>query len=357
MKKLTLTVATLLGGFHVFAQNNGSTVTQIEDFNKSVINQSGTHTSSVLQISTAASVSGENQALVTQNNIPGFQTNNSTSKVEQYGNSHLTTVLQTGQNSLEAYIGSDGTSVGANVDNETSAIQYGTANIAKQIVRGSSATESLLSLNQAGTSNNSHQIASWAVSSEGHVQQSGNRNDVWQQVDGLRNEARVEQFDNDNYAFQWIEGGASADNLSKVSQMGDFNNARVYTHGTDNSFSASQMGDRNDLVGLSGNIYSNAEQIGTDNKALLSQIGDNNKFQIGQDGDRNTIKGTTASGALQLGDFNTGIFSQDGNDLTIISGQFGNNNAETVLQTGNLSKSTVHQSGALNNGIVTQSDH
>ena len=357
MKKLTLTVAALLSGYYVFAQSNGSVVTQTGDFNQSVVSQSGTHTSTVLQKSSGEMDAEKNQATVTQKNIPVFQTQGSVSKVEQYGKEHTTTVIQTGRNSLEAYIGSDGSTVSENADNETYATQYGSDNTAKQIVRGSSATKSSLLLNQGGTKNNAHQIASWAVSSEGNVLQSGNRNDAWQHVDGTRNEASIEQFDNDNYAFQWIEGGASADNVSEISQMGDLNNARVYTKGSENTFRVDQMGDQNQVIGLSGNIYSNAQQTGTENTAILSQMGDNNTFRIAQDGDRNKIQGTTTSGALQLGDINTGIFSQNGNDLTIISGQFGNNNIESVTQAGNLSKSVVLQSGGFNTGNVAQSDH
>jgi hypothetical protein len=357
MKRLTLTVAALLGGFHAIAQGNNSTVTQTGDFNDALVNETGTHRSTVLQNSNAASLSEKNQTTVTQSNITAGNLKNSVSKVEQHGKSHVTTVIQQGQNSLEAYIGSNGIVANSNENNETYAKQYGAGNIGKQIIQGSSSEGSFLSLTQGGTDNESHQVASNAVDSKGYVTQSGLRNDAWQELEGSNNEARIQQTQDDNHAFQQILGTGSDNNMSMVSQIGHFNVARVVTTGSDNFFDASQVGDRNEVLGLSGALTSHAEQTGDENSATLAQIGNDNKFLILQDGNGNIITGSTSTGALQLGDGNSATFSQEGVGHKIISDQYGNNNTEIVTQTGNGNISTVYQSGAFNRATVRQADN
>jgi len=357
MKRLTLTVATLLGGFHAIAQSNNSVITQTGDFNKALVTETGTHTSTVLQKSNAGSAPGENLATVTQSNIQLNDVKNSVSKVEQHGNTHTTTVVQQGQNTLEAYIGSNGSVAAENVNNETYANQFGNGNIGKQFVQGSSSEGSFLSLRQSGSDNNSHQVASSAVDSEGYVIQSGARNDADQHVEGIGNEAHIEQTQDDNTAFQQILGAGSEDNYSRILQVGQENVARVVTTGNNNYFDASQLGDGNKVWGLTGTPTSYAEQTGNGNKAQLAQIGDDNEFRIYQNGDGNIITGATSLGALQFGNGNSAIYSQDGTNLKIISDQYGDNNKETVTQVGNGHISTVYQSGASNLATVRQADH
>ncbi|REA57755.1 hypothetical protein DSL64_22745 [Dyadobacter luteus] len=354
MKKLTLTVATLLSGFHVLAQNNSSVVTQLGDYNKGTVNQNGKHSSSVLQTSNATLSTQENVTDVTQKNISAFNLKESDSKVEQFGHSHTTTVIQDGKNTLEAYIGSSGA---FNQNNETYSKQYGSENAGLQRIEGSVSTVSFLSLNQSGISNTSDQVAHQAVDSKGIVTQSGNFNDASQRVEGSDNEARIQQTSDGNSAFQQIIGWNSADNFSMITQSGKDNNARIVTEGDNNRFDATQLGDRNSVVGLAGTPSSNATQRGDGNNILLNQIGNDNAFHIRQEGNDNTITGTSVSGALQLGNNNTGVFAQDGSDLKIISDQFGNNNMQIVTQTGNGSESTVFQSGTTNMARVTQADH
>jgi hypothetical protein len=357
MKKLTLTVAALLAGFHAIAQSNTSVVTQTGDFNKAVVTETGTHSSIVLQKSNAGSSTDENVATVTQNNITPSGIKNSTSKVEQHGNSHNSTVEQQGQNSLEAFIGSNWTLVAENVNNETFAYQYGTANDAQQYVQGASSEGSLLHLRQSGADNQSHQVASDAIDSKGYVKQSGNGNNAWQYIEGVENEAHIQQTQDGNVAFQEILGGTSQNNYSIIQQVGSENIARVVTQGDNNYFNASQLGDHNTVLGLSGDLTSFAEQTGNGNSILLAQIGNNNEFRILQNGDGNIIKGASSIGALQFGDGNSAIYSQDGTDLQIISDQYGNNNSEVVTQTGHGSISKVFQSGVGNLATITQADH
>jgi hypothetical protein len=353
MKKLTLTVATLLGGLHVLAQNNSSVVTQSGNFNKSDVNQTGTHTSTVLQKSDASSLEQLNVVTVTQNNIENFSLSESNSKVEQFGHGHTATVVQDGKNSLEAYIGSDGA---FNQNNETYAKQYGSQNIGLQRIEGTASSGSFLSLNQAVSDNESDQIAFQAIASKGYVTQSGIGNDAAQRIEGVDNEAVIQQTSDGNDAFQQIVGLTSTNNFSSINQSGDNNNARIITSGDNNNFDAVQIGDGNSVVGISGEAGSNATQNGNENNILLTQMGDNNTFRISQTGNNNSISGSGAFGALQMGNNNTGIFSQDGSDLKIISDQYGNDNMQIVTQTGNESVSTVFQSGASNMARVTQAD-
>ncbi|MCE7042643.1 hypothetical protein [Dyadobacter sp. CY312] len=357
MKRLTLTVATLLGGFHAIAQNNNSTVIQTGDFNRALVTETGTHTSSVLQKSNAGSAMDENLATVTQSNITATGVKNSVSKVEQHGNSHISTVTQVGQNSLEAYIGSNGSVVAQNVNNETFANQYGQGNNGKQFIQGSSAEGSFFSLRQNGSDNTSEQTANDAQDSKGYVTQSGHRNDAWQFLEGSGNEAHIEQSQDDNVAFQEIVGSGSQDNYSKILQTGDENIVRVVTEGDNNDFNATQLGDRNRVLGLTGTLTSFAGQTGSGNNALLTQSGNDNEFLILQNGDGNIITGATSLGALQLGNGNSAIYSQDGADNKIISDQYGDNNKETITQVGNGHISTVYQSGASNRATVRQTDN
>ena len=263
-------------------------------------------------------------------------------------------MVQIGDNSLEAFIGSDGNTVDANLDNETSARQFGTGNVGKQYIRGAAANQSLLSLNQGGQNNNSTQTASWAVLSKGSVLQSGDGNDSWQQVDGTKNEAYTTQLGNANYSYQWIENGGSADNLSKVLQTGNNNKSFTLSKGDHNTFSLTQIGNSNKSVGITGSDWTNAEQIGDRNKAVITQTGDNNEIWLEQKGDDNTIKGTSSVGALQLGNNNKTLFSQVSDGSTIISKQLGNSNYEKVAQTGDRQSSDVRQTGNHNNSVVTQ---
>lgn len=338
----------------MLAQNNSSVVTQLGDYNKGTVNQNGKHSSSVLQTSNAALATQENVTTVTQNNISAFNLKESNSRVEQFGHSHTTTVIQDGKNSLEAYIGSAGA---FNQNNETYSKQYGSDNAGLQRIQGSSSARSFLSLNQSGVSNQSEQIAYQATDSKGIVTQSGKYNEASQRIEGGDNEARIQQTSDGNSAFQQIVGPNSTGNFSTINQSGNDNNARIVTQGDNNSFDATQLGHRNSVVGLAGTPSSNAIQYGDGNDILLNQIGNDNAFHIRQEGNDNTITGTSVSGALQLGNNNTGIFSQGGSDLTIISDQFGNNNMQTVTQTGNGSESTAFQSGASNMARVTQADH
>ncbi len=357
MKKLTLTVASLLAGSTLFAQSNESKIVETGDYNQAVVTQAGTHTSSVFQASSAQNLADKNLTTVTQNNINAYSISESESVVEQYGKSHISTVLQTGKNYIEVFIGSDGTSPSENVDNETNARQYGFLNSGLQVIRGATANQSLLSLDQGGTNNNSVQTASWAVSSKGIVVQNGNENDVWQQIDGTRDEAYTTQLGDQNYSYQWIENGSSQDNINTVIQTGNGNISRVITKGDDNRFSLLQIGNNNKLVGLAGGIYSNAEQTGDDNVATITQSGDDNEVLLQQSGDGNTIKGTSIAGAFQLGSSNKAIFSQNGDNLTIISKQFGHQNLEDAAQTGDGHISNVKQLGNQNSSIGVQANN
>jgi|GEM_PF-5424790 len=357
MKKIILTVAMLLAGGYLFAQNSVSTIVETGDYNVGQVTQAGTHTSSILQKSNSTSIVDLNLATVTQTNIPVYNTTGNSSKIEQHGNSHISTVIQIGDNSLEAFIGSDGANVSENVDNETYAKQNGEGNAGKQYIRGGSANQSTLTLNQGGKNNNSVQTASWAVLSAGNVTQGGNNNDSWQQVDGTNNDAYTTQLGLNNYSFQWIENGGSEDNVSTALQAGNFNRSQVLTKGDNNSFNLSQIGNGNASVGITGNIYSNAEQIGDGNASLLTQTGDNNQFWTEQKGNDNNIKGTTFVGALQLGNLNQAIFSQNGDENTIISNQIGHNNFEKVVQSGEGQNSITRQTGDANVGNISQGNH
>lgn len=354
MKKLTLTVASLLAGSTLFAQSNESKAVENGNFNRSLVTQSGTHKSNILQNSSALSVADENLTTVNQSNISAYNIFGSKSNVEQNGKSHISSITQIGNNNLDVYIGSDGTTPSANVDNETRAIQYGNLNNGKQVIRGASANQSLLTLDQGGNDNNSNQTASWAVSSKGAVVQTGNSNDVWQQVDGTRDEASTVQIGDDNYSYQWIENGNSHDNKNTVLQTGNNNISRVVTSGEDNKFNLLQIGKSNKLVGITGGIYTNAIQSGSANNAVLTQAGDNNEVWLEQTGDRNSIKGTSVAGAHQLGNFNKSVFDQDGDDNTIVSKQFGHHNSEIVTQTGDSHVSTVKQLGNNNSFLTNQ---
>ena len=355
MKIIFLTVAATLAGYYLMAQDNVSLVGETGDFNRAVITQVGTHSSSVLQKSNSSSQADENLATITQTNIPGYNTSGSLSNVEQHGVSHLSTVVQVGKNSLEAYIGSDGSSVDANIDNTTNTVQFGTDNLGKQYIRGASANNSLLSLDQGGQSNNSVQTASWAIFSKGVVFQSGNANGSWQQIDGSENEAHTTQLGTGNYSFQWIENGGSSKNINSVLQTGNSNTSLVLASGDDNFFDISQIGNSNSSVGITGNIYTNAEQLGDRNKAVLTQSGDGNQIWLDQRGDDNVIKGTSILGALQLGNLNKTIFSQVGDENTIISKQLGHNNFEIVSQSVDGNSSDVRQLGNSNTSNVGQS--
>lgn len=357
MKKFTITVATLLGGLHAFAQNNHSKVYQTGDFNKAIVTERGTHASTVVQNSNAGLILNENQATVTQSDISIFNLNQSISLVEQYGNSHKTTVVQQGQNILEAFIGSNGSFVEANVANELISSQYGRGNDAKQFIEGAVANESIMSLNQNGKENTSIQIARNAIIGKGLVGQSGNQNTVFQLVEGVTNEARIDQTQDNNVAVQLITGSLSTDNLSMISQIGFANNVRIQTEGDNNNFDAIQLGNENRVTSLSGLANSFAGQFGNNNQAQLVQVGDENVFQIFQNGIGNNINGATNAGALQLGNGNTGIYSQDGSALTIVSDQYGDNNKEWVTQTGQGSISNVYQSGVTNSATILQADH
>ena len=357
MKKIILTVAMLLAGGYLFAQGSLSNISETGNYNRAIVTQAGSHTSSVIQKSNSTSVVDENLTTITQTNIPAYNNTGNSSVVEQYGKSHISTVVQIGDNKLEAYIGSDRTTDDANFDNEISARQFGVDNIGKQYIRGAAATKSLLILNQGGQGNNSVQTASWAVSSKGSVFQSGDANDSWQQVDGNTNEAYTTQLGSTNYSFQWVNDGGSSGNINTVLQTGNLNRSQVITKGDDNNFSLSQIGNSNRSVGITGNIYTNAEQIGDRNKAVLTQTGDNNDIWLEQKGDDNTIKGTSSVGALQLGSNNKTIFSQVGEDNTIISKQLGHNNDEKVLQTGDTNSSDVRQLGNHNTSNVLQAHY
>lgn len=354
MKKIIVTVAMLLAGGYVFAQNSVSTIVETGDYSKAIVTQAGTHNSSVLQKSNATSVAEENLVTITQTNIPIYNTTGNASKVEQHGNSHISTVTQIGDNALEAYIGSDGLTVDANVDNETFARQNGVGNIGLQYIKGAVANESKLTLNQGGFDNTSTQTASGSISSSGSVAQAGNRNESWQQVEGQRNEAFTIQLGDDNYSFQWIEGAGSADNISYALQAGDRNTSRVLTKGDENVFNLSQIGNDNISVGITGDINSNAEQIGDGNSAVLTQTGDDNQFWVEQKGNDNSIKGTTLVGAFQLGTNNKAIFSQNGDENTIVSNQIGHDNFEKVIQTGESHHSITRQTGNANVGNISQ---
>ena len=357
MKKTTLTVAMLLTKSFLFAQGNQSTISESGNFNVAHVDQADIHSSHIIQVSSATNASDGNLATVRQSSISNFNISQSEARIEQFGKSHISTVLQTGKNKLESYIGSDGTTPAANSDNETYAKQYGNDNAGKQFIRGASANQSLLSLNQGGNGNNSVQTASWAVLSKGSAVQSGNTNDVWQQIDGTNNIASTVQTGSGNYSFQWIENGGSANNVNSVLQTSNNNISRIVTTGDDNVFVLNQIGDNNKSVGISGGIYTNAEQTGDRNNAVLTQTGDNNEIWLEQKGDDNTIQGTSLAGALQLGTFNKTIFSQVADGSTIISKQIGHHNSEQVMQTGNGQSSDVRQIGNSNNTNVTQANN
>ncbi len=340
-----------------FAQSSQSHIIATGDFNQADVYQIGTHQSQIFQTSSASNISQQNAADVKQANRPVDNLTGNVSLINQYGNGHESTIKQVGANTMEVYIGADGNgNVSSNAKNKTFANQFGEANNGKQVVRGSSATESSLSMIQFGENNTSSQIASWARSSKGLGTQSGNNNDLWQQVDGLNNEASTLQFGNANYSFQWIENGNSANNLNEVYQSGDNNISRIVTSGSDNYYKLDQLGNDNRAVGISGDQYSNGEQIGEGNGITITQAGNTNQISLRQEGMENTIGGTTVLGALQIGDDNIGKLTQTGNGLKSISGQFGNNNLIEIDQNGNNSSSMIFQAGQINNAFINQAD-
>lgn len=334
----------------LYAQNI-STIDQVGLYNEGTVNQTGSHTSELIQKSNASVSSEENVTTVTQSDIISSSTTGSKSTVKQYGNSHTTTVTQKGKNTLESYIGSQSN---PNVGNQTQADQYGNLNKGEQFITGSAATDSKLTLIQNGTSNISFQNAPSAISTTGYVAQSGKSNTAWQQIEGSQNNASTTQLQDNNYSHQQIELATSSRNTNIVTQTGDFNTSRIVTTGSDNKFNLQQIGDDNVLVGISENISSNAIQNGNLNKSSLIQNGHENDIYLDQTGNSNTIKGYYTTSATQLGDLNSNSFSQNGEGLLIQSSQYGSGNAEQVIQTGSSNTSNVIQTGNLNSSAIRQ---
>ena len=351
MKKLALTAVILLSGIQVFAQYNFSELSQTGGYNRSVVTQNGKHASFVLQHSDATSSSQENLANINQSNISEFGIQQSISRVEHYGHLHMSTVIQKGENKLEAYIGSSGDH---NVKNETYSWQYGLANEGVQRLEGTASKESILSLKQGGTHNYSEQIGDQSIRSEGSVLQVGKSNVALQRLEGTVNVGQIVQTSDENKAFQQIVGVGSSANVSVVVQSGNGNSARVVTQGDANFFNVQQLGNGNEIGGVVDLLFSNATQEGVGNYVLITQVGKDNAYGIRQSGDDNVISGESISGALQLGNFNTGIFSQQGFGLKIITDQYGNNNLQTVTQMGNDSESRVFQTGGSNMSQISQ---
>lgn len=352
MKKTTLIIIISFSSLtvKVYAQSI-SNLDQVGSHNQGVITQTGHHTSQLTQKSNASTSSEGNSAEVKQSDIIPSNITGNNSTVEQHGNSHTTKVTQTGKNTLESYIGASGA---ANVGNETYTTQYGKDNTGQQAILGITATKSKLTLIQNGNDNNSDQNALSSITSTGYVAQSGNENIAWQQIEGEKNDASTTQLENNNYSYQQIEGPTSSKNTSTVTQTGDYNTSRIVTTGVDNKFGLQQIGDDNKLVGISGNIASNAVQNGNLNKTSLLQNGDENDIRLEQNGNSNTIKGYFTTSATQFGNNNQNTFSQNGEGLLIQSSQYGNSNSENVIQTGSNSTSNAIQTGNLNSSVVRQ---
>lgn len=349
MKKPILLLVILFPFAGLYAQNHSS-VSESGDYNTAIIDQNGMHTSTVKQRSNATEEQNGNLVDVSQKNTsPNLSGNKS--KVEQHGRSHKSTVIQTGRNTLESYIGSQ---YRANVANETYSSQYGTDNAGWQSITGSSSTQTSLTLIQNKTDNISIQVAQYAKSSKGYVAQSGIANTSWQKIEGTSNSASTTQLHNNNYSFQQIEGVNSEQNINKVVQTGDRNTSRISVDGNYNEFSLKQVGDDNELIGTSNNFNSKAKQSGDLNKSVLTQNGDENRIRLEQNGNLNTVKGITSSGAIQFGDNNRAVFSQDGDGNTIVSSQYGDKNKEYVDQSGTTSISNILQVGDKNSSSVFQ---
>lgn len=350
MRNPILVIILSFSAMSLYAQNV-SNIDQVGLNNEGIVKQTGSHASDLVQKSTASGSSEENTASITQSDIIPSSTSGSESIVKQFGNSHTTTVIQIGKNTLESSIGTQST---PNVGNETQANQYGKLNEGEQFITGSTATDSKLTLIQNGASNSSFQNGLSTISSSGYVAQSGSSNIAWQQIEGSENSASTTQLQNNNFSYQQVELTTSSRNTNTVTQTGDFNTSRIVTTGSDNKFNLQQIGDNNVLVGISENIATNAVQNGNLNKASLIQNGHENDIFLDQTGNSNTIKGYYTTSATQFGDLNSNSFSQNGEGLLIQSSKYGNGNSEQVIQTGSSNTSNAIQTGNLNSSSVRQ---
>jgi hypothetical protein len=350
-QKIVFIILALIGfSIEVFAQAR-SRKDQYGDHNQAIVTQTGDHDSQVLQKSTATSSAEQNLVTITQKDIISPIRTGSNVIVKQYGNSHTTTVIQTGKNQLESYIGANGT---PNANNETSAKQYGLDNVGKQSILASAGANSVLILIQNGTGNSSTQTAHSTIASTGYVAQSGIENISLQQIEGEGNQASITQLNDYNYSYQSFEGQISSGNSITVKQAGDENSSSIVTSGQSNLFNLQQIGDGNNLVGLSGDPASSAIQNGHLNKTSLLQNGNSNEIRLEQGGNSNTIRGPLTSSATQYGNENLKTLSQNGEGLQIKSAQYGTFNSENVIQTGSLSTSKVIQNGDFNTTVIRQ---
>jgi hypothetical protein len=349
MKKLSLVLGMVLVACMAMAQNTAKTV-QNGNSNVAGVSQTGINTGVVYQLlgdnnyGTLTQVGYRNDATIIQGLTQEVATG-------VYGHQDLGASNNVGSISQ----------VGGN-DNGGAVYQFGNRNNGQISINGSGNTAQM----QQGWSDYDGGYATYGNSNSSVLSQTGASNTAyaWQyggveKVAGVfDNVNNITQFGNSNYATVSqgyiysnntkgiipIYGAAVTGNSSNVAQLnGDWNLARFFQLGKNNTISLSQTGNNNNVgserttggVSLEGYFY----QTGDRNEFYGTQTGGATlKKSSAQKGNDNDIFLTQGAGdvaeIIQLGDLNGAYLTQMG----------GGQNA-TILQTGNSNSATVTQGG------------
>ncbi len=352
---LFLTSLLLVSGLYnlAYSQSNVSNATATGARNYADVVQSGTEHNSVIYQEGINGTGRKNQAVVRQENLGEFFSNES--EIYQYGTRHESKVFQKGDNKAEVLIGSSDAS---NSNNTTYADQRGDDNDAYQGILGVNATETKLDVRQFLNQNTAIQEATDSRKSVGEGKQNGVGNRLEQTLEGFQNHIKIDQVGSLNESYQWIDGYLSGNNTGSIGQYGDQNLASVRTDGNSNSFEVTQNGNLNTVGGPDLLLPGAAAQEGDRNYVLIYQLGNNNSASLSQAGNDNRIAGPEPDvlGAAQIGNFNEIEISQTGTLNVSRSLQISDNNAAGVFQTGDLHHSLLKQNGSGNTVTVIQNN-
>lgn len=194
---------------------------------------------------------------------------------------------------------------------------------------------------------------------DGGVNQSGQRNSATVDQDGMRLQLRhLRQTGDDNSASVTMTGsdngnapygltvgfsGASGAAGSQVNQIGNRNQAGLTIGGSGNNFGTKQEGDDNlalniDVVGIDNSV--GVGQFGDGNEIDLSSIaGNDNSVGFNQTGNDNFASATVND------DNNSALISQVGNDNETWLSVTGDNNIAVLGMTGNDNYANGQQTG------------
>jgi len=337
MKKIFIVLFAMQFWASFLWAQNVSTTNQTGDYNEATIQQVGSNTSTVTQTSISpGSVGKANEATVnqsgqgnsstlTQDRSGGQQTHRTKATITQTGDNNNTTVLQDGhyQGSNTVIVTQSGISGGVGniadvhqqgYGNNWTINQTGDDNKAYQYATSTVHSGTTNLIEQDGLSNTAYQYTSGsdAMRAEIHQVTGVSGNFAEQRQAGLKAQAFIYQYSNDNQAYQEqyhgsykFNGVYARQHLAEITQTGgDGNYAQQYQ---DENIADVWANSRNESTIYQEGAINSSTVLQYDglNLGNVSQIGDNNLGNITQ----NTI-GNTAT-VTQTGDNNIATVTQN----------------------------------------------